>query len=70
MKERRSLELVLRPVVREGVEGLEHQDLEHQHRVVGRPPALDPARPLQGRLQLRPEQLEVDRGRVTFLTYP
>jgi hypothetical protein len=30
--------LELSSVIREGIEGLEHEDLEHQHRIVELPP--------------------------------
>jgi hypothetical protein len=53
-------QLILSLVVRQRVQGLQHQNPEHQHRVVGRPPALAAIGALQGRLELGPEQLKVD----------
>ena len=47
------LQLVLGLVVRERIERLQHQDLEHQHRVVRRPAALGPVRAIERRVQLR-----------------
>ena len=63
MNESRSLDLVLGLVVRERVERLQHQHLEHQHRIVGRPAAPGPVRAIERRVQLGPEQLEVDHRR-------
>jgi hypothetical protein len=56
-------DLVLGLIVRERVEGLHQQHLEHQHRVVRRPPALGPIRAGQRRLELVPKQLKVDHQR-------
>src|SRR5829696_1072656 len=58
MKESRSL-MELGALVGEGVLGLDHQDLEHQHRIVGWPAALCPVKVAEHCLQLRPEDLEV-----------
>src|SRR3546814_19805604 len=55
------LELGLR--VRQRVERLQHQHLEHHHRVQRRPAALAAVRSLQRRLQDGPEQVEVDHDR-------
>jgi hypothetical protein len=59
-------DLVLGLVVRERVEDLQHQHLEHQDRVVRRPPALAPIRAGQCRLELVPKQLKVDHPRQPF----
>ena len=56
-------DLELRGVVRQRVERLKDQDLEHQHRVVGRAATLRSIGPLQCGGQLRSESLEVDQGR-------
>ena len=54
-------DLELGRVVRQRVERLQDQDLEHQHRVIGRPAALRSIRPLQRARKPRPERLEVDQ---------
>jgi hypothetical protein len=59
MNDRRSL---IRNSARssESVGGLDHQDLEHHHRVERRPPALRPIRIGQRLRKLGPEDLEID----------
>lgn len=54
------MELGLR--VRQAVERLQHQGLEHHDRVHRRPATLAAVRALQRRIQRRPEYLEVDQG--------
>ena len=56
-------DLELRGVIRQRVERLKDQDLEHQHRVVGRAATLRSVGPLQRGRQLRPERFEVDQSR-------
>ena len=51
-------------VVAEAILRLDHQDLEHQHRVVRRPPALCTIRIAKRRFQLRPEELEIHHRRI------
>jgi hypothetical protein len=53
-------DLELGDVVRERVERLKDQDLEHEDRVVGRAATLRSVGPLQCGGQLWPERLEVD----------
>jgi hypothetical protein len=53
----------LRALVREIVRRLNHQDLDHQHRVERRPAALQAIRVGQRPRQLGPENLEVHRRR-------
>jgi glycosyl transferase family 1 len=55
--------LILGLVVGKRVERLQQQDLEHQHRIVGWSAPLGPIRACERRLQLRPEQREVDHPR-------
>ena len=47
-------------LVRQVVGGLDHQHLEHHHRVVGRSAAVGSARIGQRLFQIRPERLEID----------
>ena len=56
-------ELVLGLVVGQRVERLQHQDAEHQHRIVGRPAALGAVAAAERGLELGPEQLEVHHRR-------
>lgn len=56
-------DLELCRVVRQRVERLQDQDLEHEDRVVGRAATLRSIGPLQCGGQLRSESLEVDQGR-------
>ena len=63
MNDSRSLIEVLRALVREAVRGLDHQDLEHHHRIERWPPALRPVRVGQRRIERRAEHLEVHRRR-------
>ena len=59
-------DLELGGVIRQRVEGLEHQDLEHQHGIVGRASSLEPVRPLQRREQGSAKDLEVDQLREPY----
>ena len=52
------------PVVAQAVLRLDHQDLEHQHRVIRRTAATAAVRIRQRRLQVPPEQLEIHRRRI------
>jgi hypothetical protein len=63
MNEKPVPDLVLGLVVRERVQHLQHQALEHQHRIVWRPPAPGAVRALERGVQLRPEELEADHCR-------
>ncbi len=50
----------LRPRIRQTVERLDHQHLEHEDRVHRRAPSLPAIETIKRRIQLRPEELEVD----------
>jgi hypothetical protein len=66
-QERESVpDLVFGLVVGQRVEALQHQDLEHQHRIVRRPAAFGPVRTHERRLELASEQLEVDHQSQSF----
>ena len=54
----------LRLVVAETILRLDHQDFEHQDRVVRRPPALRTVRIVKRRFQIRPEDLEIHHCRI------
>ena len=54
----------LRLVVAETVLRLDHQDLEHQHRVVRRPPALRSVGIAKRRFQIGAEELEIHHRRI------
>ena len=53
------LDEILGPLVRQRVAGLQDQDPEHQHVVVGRAAAPRPIRARHGLLELGPERLEI-----------
>jgi hypothetical protein len=57
---------VLRPLVREAVGGLDHQDLEHQHRIERWPAALRPVRVGQRLVEGWAEHPKVHRSRERF----
>ena len=59
MNESRSLIEILGPLVRQRVAGLQDQDPEHQHVVVGRAAALRAIRARHRLLELGPERLEI-----------
>ena len=59
-------QLELGLLVGQAVEGLQHQDAEHQHRIIGWAPAAAAIRPRQRRTQHRAEDLEIHNGRETL----
>jgi len=56
-------QLIFGLIVRQRVERLQHQDAQHQRRVVGWVTAAAAVRALQRHLQIRPEQLQVHHRR-------
>jgi hypothetical protein len=62
----RDMGLISGLIVQQRVQGLKHQNLEHQHTVVGRPTALRPIRPRQRRFQINPEHFEIDDAQQPF----